>query len=364
MFAHTIDARYSTSHHVGRDQTNNYYTFPQVDSSRSPGEPPSSLSFNDAPIDLLSVHFTGREQELADIERALDTVHGDVPTRCAIHGMPGLGKTQLALQFAKSSFDKRRYSLVFWISATNLEKLNQGFTDLLNLVNHPNRFLPDQRARLTAARRWLEDSGSVHWLMVLDNVDFDTLGFLRDHLPRTNKRGSILCTTRTERVARAVASAAGQQHTVYELRLPEVRVAAELLLAHLPINEPYASISPPSAAKAEEIVRCVGCLPLAIIQAASFVTESRNTLDDLLNVYRSEQMTDVSHSLKTSKIPLLMHILSQRYSVGRTVYPATRNDPLRQPLPPNLTIWSINHAMPAIFSRSSHSSTQRPYQSI
>jgi hypothetical protein len=109
-----------------------------------PVEGPTSLSFNDAPIDLLSIHFTGREGELADIGRILDIIHDDAPTRCVIHGMDGLGKTQFSLQFAKTSFS---YSLIFWVSATTIIKLNHGFTKLLNLISHPDRSYIDQGTR-------------------------------------------------------------------------------------------------------------------------------------------------------------------------------------------------------------------------
>src|SRR5580704_3885361 len=109
----------------------------------------SSLSFNDAPLDSLSVPFIGREKELSYLSQVLDVVHGNMPTRCVVHGMQGLGKSQLALQMAKLSFDSQRYSVIFWISATTVEKLNQGFAKLLDLIGHPDRFHPEQSTKLT-----------------------------------------------------------------------------------------------------------------------------------------------------------------------------------------------------------------------
>jgi GTPase SAR1 family protein len=61
------------------------------------------------------------------------------PARCVIYGMHGIGKTQLVLRFANDSFDQERYSHVFWMSATTVEKLSQGFADLLTLVTHLDR---------------------------------------------------------------------------------------------------------------------------------------------------------------------------------------------------------------------------------
>jgi hypothetical protein len=285
----TFDVRYSTFNDIGRDQVNlnlnvnNNYTLTPIQSSSS-----ATLSLNDAPIDLLSVHFTGREEELTRIANILDVAHGDVPTRCIIHGMHGLGKSQLALQFAKLSFDTQRYSIVLWVSATTAEKLNHGFNNILNLVSHADRLNPEQNARLTAARRWLEEC-STSWLLILDNVDRSTLGFLRQHLPRKNQQGNILSTTRTEDVAFALACAAGQMHDVIELGLPDVFDSSKLLLI-----ESGMDATPVTLEKAKEVVKCVGYLPLAVSHAASFMRQSHKNLDDMLHLYLIQQRMQVS----------------------------------------------------------------------
>jgi len=286
---------HSTLTNIGGNLVNNhYYLLAQAESQGSAGPRSSPLSFNDAPVDLLSVHFTGRVKDLAHLRAVLDMEYGDVPARCAIHGMPGLGKSQLTLEFAKSSFDQQRYSLIFWISATTVEKLNHGFANLLNLVGHPDRFIPEQRARLIAARRWLEECDDTsRWLLILDNVDGATLSFLREHLPRKNRRGNILFNTRTRNVAEALAHVAGQEHVVFELCLPTAQDAAQLLLAHLDDANDSSVAMPSIAGKAEEVVRCVGCLPLAVVQAASFLKQSHTSLEELLILYRSEHKIDV-----------------------------------------------------------------------
>src|ERR1700691_2479031 len=124
--AHDIDARYSTYNGAGRDVHNHYSTSVQVLTSGPSSQTSASLSFNEAPTGLLSSHFTGREEELDYIGKVFQVVHGNAPSRCAIHAMPGLGKTQLILQYTEISYNRRRYSLIFWISSATTEKLNQG----------------------------------------------------------------------------------------------------------------------------------------------------------------------------------------------------------------------------------------------
>jgi hypothetical protein len=206
--------------------------------------------------------------------------------------MHGLGKTQLALQFAKSSYIHGCYSLIFWISAATIDKLNNGFVKILDLIQHPARFyLPNQTSRLTEARRWLEASTSISWLLVLDNVDVSTLDFIRENLPRQNRQGNILFTTRTPDVASVLSSVAGQQHEVLELGFPDSRDAVGLLLRESGIDS--VNVTRFAAKKAYGMVKCVGCLPLAISQAASFMRQSHKDLDYMLHLLQSERKMQV-----------------------------------------------------------------------
>jgi hypothetical protein len=92
------------------------------------------MAINDAPIGLLSIHFTGRENELDFIQQALSKVQNDRPNGRAIHGMPGIGKSQLILHYVKTSFDLGRYLHVFRVSAKSIDKPNHGLAKVLDLV--------------------------------------------------------------------------------------------------------------------------------------------------------------------------------------------------------------------------------------
>ena len=255
----------------------------------SPSRQPAQLPFIDAPIHFLSARFTGRNDELAVIERALHRSGRNVPMRCVLYGNQGVGKSQLTYKWAKSTFDRGENRYVMWISATTVEKLYQGFCRLLHSVNHPDRSHPEQSVRLAAAQRWLEEVDSGDWLLVLDNVFPETVDFLREHLPRQNGRGSILLTTRTQPVAMALASAAGEQHEMVEVPLLSVVAGVELFLGHFTHGE----IDAPST-KVEQIVKSVGCLPLAISHAASYIKQTGSTVDDMLTLYESKRKIDVS----------------------------------------------------------------------
>jgi len=140
-----IDSRHGTSNNAQRDIINIIY--PQ--NSGPPCQSQPFRQFNDAPTYLLSSHFTGREKELEWIERIFGLDHGGEPTRCVMYGMFGLGKTQLALKYATRSYQRNRYSLVFWISGATVEKLNQGLAKVLDLIDHPDRDHVEQSTKLT-----------------------------------------------------------------------------------------------------------------------------------------------------------------------------------------------------------------------
>ncbi|KZP05102.1 TPR-like protein [Athelia psychrophila] len=239
------------------------------------GVPPnpthSVASFNDAPVDRISPCFMGREEDMHAITSAVRSCDGGAPSRYAVWGMPGLGKSQLALSYANVSFKAGHHTHVIWIPAMTLEKVNQGLVKVLDLTQHVDRNNPDQGARLTAARLCLEQFDlHLKWLIILDDVTLATLDFLREHLPRQNGHGSILITTRTLEVAKAVASVAGQQHPVHELKALSTQKSVALLFKSAGIH----SSATADLESAQKFVKKIGCLPLAVEQAGSYMRRS------------------------------------------------------------------------------------------
>jgi len=251
-------------------------------------------SFNDAPVDLLSIHFIERKRELDLIRNAHQVSEENVPARCAIWGIPGVGKTQLAIRYTKIFLEDATVSAVFWMSCSNLEKVHQGFSKLLNLIDHPDQFKPEQNARVIAARLWLEQpevSGILRWLLLLDNVDISTINFFRENLPRQGKHGRILITTRTEAVAHAVCEASGRLQLSLELVPPAVENAITFFLESVGVSEN--SMSSVSRRQLTDLIKFLGCLPFAIEHAASFITQSSQTIDSFTRLYRGKEKSHV-----------------------------------------------------------------------
>jgi NB-ARC domain len=207
--------------------------------------------------------------------------------------MPGVGKTQLAQKYGRLAFEEQQVPFVFWISASSSDKLEQSFTSILNLIRHRDRHSTDQTAKLIAARLWLEDSGSQtkrKWLLILDNATRETISSIRDMIPRSNPGGHILITTRTKDVATTLAQSPQKTYHYIELSQLPVEDAAKLLIKS---SRKEGAIDESVVHEAEDIVRSIGCLPLAIDQAGSFLRETECSAVELLGIYNSDQVNKV-----------------------------------------------------------------------
>jgi hypothetical protein len=81
--------------------------------------------------------FYGRKAELARINNALDwKIEGNNPLRTyTIYGRRGVGKTQLALQYAYAN--PANFDAIFWVACETSLYLRQSFTDMANEIKLP-----------------------------------------------------------------------------------------------------------------------------------------------------------------------------------------------------------------------------------
>ena len=232
---------------------------------------------------ILSPYFTGRDNKLQQIERLSSTSSDDLPQRCVICGMPGVGKTQLALKFAIFAFQNGQYPYVFGVSAALVEKLSQDVSKMVDLLRLPGRHTLNQASKLTTARTWLEDStASRSWLVVLDNMNEETtMTMLHGFLPRDNCQDRLLITTRIATIAQRYTTSGGISQSA--LQPPRIEDAIEILSAGA--KRQREGMEEVSRADAERLVRSVGNFPLAIDQAASYMRENGSSAQEVLDVY-------------------------------------------------------------------------------
>ena len=162
-------------------------TFPQS-VSESERVTPAPVAFPGAPQTLpfpRNPFFTGREVLLEGIHTTLSS-----RGRVALSGLGGIGKTQIALEYAYRR--QTEYEQVFWVRAEQKEELISGYVALAKDLQIPGCQQEDQLAVVNLMKQWL--TAHDDWLLVLDNAD--DLRQLRPFLPTAS--GHILLTTRAQ----------------------------------------------------------------------------------------------------------------------------------------------------------------------
>ena len=158
-------------------------------------------------------NFVARDAEMARLAEIMLLSSADQTRRkiCVLHGMGGIGKTQLAIEFARKY--RKTYSAVFWIDGSSKEKLKQGIANLASqlpqhqLMERARSYAQQLRNELDEVVAdvlfWFSQPLNEQWLLIYDNVDRefsagadDPEAFsLEEYLPQADQ-GYILITSR------------------------------------------------------------------------------------------------------------------------------------------------------------------------
>src|SRR6266702_4903263 len=82
----------------------------------------------------------------------------------AISGLGGIGKTQLALEYAYRA--RGDYQAVLWTQAETRENLTSSYLTLAALLNLPEQGEQESARVVTTVKHWLQHNTS--WLLILD----------------------------------------------------------------------------------------------------------------------------------------------------------------------------------------------------
>ena len=145
---------------------------------------------------------------------------------------------------------------------------------------------------------WLSEDDSGQWLMILDNADNPDLFFwpvdseapnqvsttkkpLIDYLPRTlNSKQSLVITSRNRQLGEDLSH--GERCIeILPFALQEARALLQLRAGT--IAESW------SGSDSETLLEVLGCIPLAITQAAAFMRRNRRSLQEYLKVFERDE---------------------------------------------------------------------------
>jgi tetratricopeptide (TPR) repeat protein len=229
----------------------------------------AELPLNNLPFGR-NLMFTGREELLKQVHEALKkSGRAALSQPPAIHGLGGIGKTQIAIEYAYRHI--KDFKFIFWVGSENETAIRSAFSQIAGLLNLPQKDERELGLVVSAVKTWLESHKG--WLSIFDNADDPHI--LRDYLPRVHQ-GKVLITSR--------ASAFGNLARGIEVDEMPLDRAVEFLLKRAGIKNPGKA----DIETAEKICEALGLLPLAIDQAGSFLEQTRCSLDDYLESYQKK----------------------------------------------------------------------------
>ncbi|KAN0071003.1 TPR-like protein [Elaphomyces granulatus] len=253
--------------------------------NRNTSNMPNALPYNQyyfVPHNSTGI-FTGRD----DILRKLHDCFFPNESRLAsqkrfiLYGLGGSGKTQTCTMFAE--VHREMFWGIFWIDASTPMTIQQGFRDIgqrCGLGTEPD-----------IVKQWLSNVQQ-HWLLIIDNADNPDMD-ISTIFPVGN-RGSILVTTRNPRCT--VHASAGS-HELGEMGLED---GVKLFLRAANLEDASSELI---QEEARAIVKTLGFLALAIVQAGAYVQQGLCSIDRYCDIYgrrRERLLNHLSHQAGSS----------------------------------------------------------------
>ena len=259
------------------------------------------LSVSPPPVQLPNPRnplFTGREEVLLRLGHLL---HTDQNVARAICGLGGIGKTQVATEYAYRSHEA--YQGIFWVRAETREVLLSDLGTLAVKLTLTRPGEPPPQSAIEAIKGWLNEH--TQWLLIVDNIE--ELSLLHEVLP-SHCQGHVILTTRCQFT--------GPRIQRIDLDKMEPEEGATFLLRRakrLGSTDPLGCASEADRRRAAEISRLMDGLPLALDQAGAYIEEASCSVShyvDLLHSRRAELLglrnlsgtrdTDHPHSVQAT----------------------------------------------------------------
>ncbi|KAJ5378060.1 Tetratricopeptide-like helical [Penicillium cataractarum] len=229
--------------------------------------------------------FVGRQKEIEYLDNLIISATGQ--TKAAIHGLGGIGKTQIALELAYRVRERVPECSIFWIPCTSSESVEQAYLSIASILDIPG--IEPAKAKEQVRAHLSQDSAG-KWLLIFDNADDiemwtrgnDAVPALKTFLPRS-ENGHILLTSRNRKLAVRVASP-------NVLSVPDMDESTAMqIFEKSQIQQGLLHNNHTTMALLEQL----GFLPLAICQAAAYINENEITLSDYLALLKEQDTSAI-----------------------------------------------------------------------
>lgn len=218
-------------------------------------------------------HFVGRKVESRAIEQAFS---GNSQVLYVLHGLGGVGKTQLANAFLLEHQDE--YQLTVRIRAEQIKSLQDDLIRLgeyLDLTFHRR----NRKDKAIETIDYLSNRFEGNMLLLYDNVtSYDDV---KDFIP-ANSQQHVLLTSRSRNGWDSCSS-----HEIQSMKNDEAVSLLEKLVSEATFRQEKPKVL-------DQLVKELGCLPLAIAQAGVYIREHSITIAKYLEHYQAHKRTLMS----------------------------------------------------------------------
>ena len=201
-------------------------------------------------------------------------------------------KSQVAIEYCYVFKDTNPHAQVFWIYGADSHHFEQGYNEIAKKARIPG--WDDQKTdKLKLVQDWLQDESKSKWLMVVDNADDAAIFYgTKSSDPRTSQNtskpiarffpqcnhGRVLITTRDKRLGEKLS----QRQACIQVPPLDTERSKDLLRSKI-AEENW------SEDDALQLVEYLSYLPLAITQAAAFISENSMTVFEYLELLANDE---------------------------------------------------------------------------
>ena len=264
------------------DRFENINEFARVLEKCRPKPKPLFNGPQNLPFKSLDKMFMGREQAMGRLQKSLRRDSGRasaITAAQAVHGLGGVGKTRLAVEYAWQY--ARDYSALLFVTADSQANLKRELAELTEpeVLNLAEQQATDQDSRMRGVLSWLQSNSG--WLLIFDNVDSEEAAEQVDALLPRLTSGHVLITSRLTTWDGSVKPIA--------LDVLSETEAAEFLLARTKPQTSGRGRTPQDsdAQDAQTLAKELDGLALALEQAGSYISAKRISLTEYLRRWQS-----------------------------------------------------------------------------